>query len=420
MKYKVGYGKRCITPELGTILAGYDYPRIAESIHDDLYVRVITFRGDKIYVLIQLDLVGIDYYFIDIIKEELNKVGVEENNIFVITSHTHSGPSGTVNTNKGYQKGLKQVFGEYNENYVLRIVSKIKESVIDGFENEDFASIEVYRKHIDGVCSNRNNKEWAYDNELIKIEIIRKDDKKILLYNLPCHPTVMNHLNMSVTADFPYIVEEELNEYSFIMFINGSCGDISTRFTREEASFAEMKLIGKKVANNIRANNISVYKNKIEKLNSKDLEVSLKLKSFETEEQALQKVEDAKSRLEDAKKENRNITELRVLESMVEGATNNYKLIKGFTNVKEINAKIKIFEINDIKLIFIPGEVFSSLGIKIKEVDKVNNIVCGYGNGYIGYIPDKEAYKKKCYESFSSPFECGQGEKLVDEIIRII
>ena len=124
-----------------------------------------------------------------------------------------------MNTNEGYQKGLKQVFGEYDAGYVDYIVNKIKQAVVDAISNEDSAKLSVNRKMVNNICSNRNNKDWFYDNELISINLLREDGKKVLLYNLSCHPTVMSSDNLSITGDFPNKTEEILNEYDFVMFL---------------------------------------------------------------------------------------------------------------------------------------------------------------------------------------------------------
>lgn len=415
--YKVGYKEEIITPKLGCLLAGYDVIRKAEEIHDELKARVLTLRGKDNYLIVQLDLVGVDYHFIGLVKNSVSSLNFNEKNIFVSTSHTHSGPTGTMNTNEGYQKGLKQVFGEYDAEYVDYIVNKIKQAVVDAISNEDSAKLSVSRKMVNNICSNRNNKDWFYDNELISINLLRKDGKKVLLYNLSCHPTVMSSDNLSITGDFPNKTEEMLNKYDLVMFLNGSCGDISTRFTRSASTFEEVDRIGTQVSLEIRnMPEVNSYED-IEKVNSIELEIPLLVKEFDSVEHAKEKVKEKAREVEIAKSKNMDSKSLRLLESKLEGLTNNYKMALGFSDVKEIVAKVKILKVNNYNIIYIPGELFSSLGKRIKDNNSKNNIVIGYGNGYIGYIPDKFAYEVKTYETFSSPFKEGEGERLVEEIL---
>ena len=324
--YKVGYKEEIITPKLGCLLAGYDVIRKAEEIHDELKARILTLRGKDNYLIVQLDLVGVDYHFIGLVKNSVSSLNFNEKNIFVSTSHTHSGPTGTMNTNEGYQKGLKQVFGEYDAEYVDYIVNKVKQAVVDAISNEDSAKLSVSRKMVNNICSNRNNKDWFYDNELISINLLRKDGKKVLLYNLSCHPTVMSSDNLSITGDFPNKTEEMLNKYDLVMFLNGSCGDISTRFTRSASTFEEVDRIGTQVSLEIRnMPEVNSYED-IEKVNSIELEIPLLVKEFDSVEHAKEKVKEKAREVEIAKSKNMDSKSLRLLESKLEGLTNNYKM----------------------------------------------------------------------------------------------
>ena len=82
--YKVGYKEEIITPKLGCLLAGYDVIRKAEEIHDELKARVLTLRGKDNYLIVQLDLVGVDYYFIDLVKNSVSSLNFNGKNIFDI------------------------------------------------------------------------------------------------------------------------------------------------------------------------------------------------------------------------------------------------------------------------------------------------------------------------------------------------
>jgi len=79
----------------------------------------------------------------------------------------------------------------------------------------------------------------------------------------------------------------------------------------------------------------------------------------------------------------------------------------------ETEAHLSVWKLGPVGLVTIPGELFSSLGQKIKgESPSPATIVAGYSNGYIGYIPDQEAYEQGGYETLSSPLLMGFGEDL--------
>ena len=88
----------------------------------------------------------------------------------------------------------------------------------------------------------------------------------------------------------------------------------------------------------------------IEKVNSIELEIPLLVKEFDSVEHAKEKVKEKAREVEIAKNKNMDSKSLRVLESKLEGLTNNYKMALGFSDVKEIVAKVKILKVNNYNL----------------------------------------------------------------------
>lgn len=66
MTLQIGYAQQTITPALEppVYLAGFGRNRVAQTIHDDLYVRALALqhgdtRGDTRLILAALDLIGL-------------------------------------------------------------------------------------------------------------------------------------------------------------------------------------------------------------------------------------------------------------------------------------------------------------------------------------------------------------------------
>ena len=62
----------------------------------------------------------------------------------------------------------------------------------------------------------------------------------------------------------------------------------------------------------------------------------------------------------------------------------------------------------------LPGEPYHQLGVEISRDRGGPVLVLGYTNGYIGYIPTREAYAGLDYEILVSPLAPGGGERLRD------
>lgn len=94
-KFTVGTAKLDITPGLGCHLVGYFGDRIADYIHDPLFVKAISISdGEREIALITLDLIDIPR---DIVAQAKDKIfantGVAGDYIIVSCTHTHTGPS---------------------------------------------------------------------------------------------------------------------------------------------------------------------------------------------------------------------------------------------------------------------------------------------------------------------------------------
>jgi neutral ceramidase len=90
---RAGAAAVSITPEAGTGLQGYGV-RIAEGVDEALISSALVIGSDEIdWLLISLDLIGIDRTFTARIREALAKrLAVRPERITLACSHTHSGP----------------------------------------------------------------------------------------------------------------------------------------------------------------------------------------------------------------------------------------------------------------------------------------------------------------------------------------
>lgn len=197
------------------------------------------------------------------------------------------------------------------------------------------------------------------------------------------------------------------------VFLNGSCGDISTRFSRKESSSQELNRYGKMFVNKINEMNKLSKRVEIETLKIVHKSVSLETKEIMSEKEAETKLNECINNYNMAKLTQITSSELRVIESLKEGAEANLRLAKSAYNFDKININITIAKVNNEMIIFVPGELFSELSNDIQNKDI---IFVGYANGYIGYYANIAAYDNSCYEALSSPFKKGESEKMIDFI----
>lgn len=92
---QAGTGRLVITPTLGCHLVGYFNDRVADFIHDDLFVKALALRSGEVTLgLITCDLIDIPVRVVEAAKESiLARTGVPASHVLISCTHTHTAPS---------------------------------------------------------------------------------------------------------------------------------------------------------------------------------------------------------------------------------------------------------------------------------------------------------------------------------------
>ncbi|MCL1928616.1 MAG: neutral/alkaline non-lysosomal ceramidase N-terminal domain-containing protein [Treponema sp.] len=431
---KLGFARKDITPDSPVPMAGYLVPnRTSKGVHDNLYARALYLEDSKHepVVILQLDLLGLDRLCLDKIYSALEErmsmsgnKGPVKNRILICATHTHSGFGGFFDTDSGLNQELIHLFGNNNPELVKHVVDKSVEAVIEASKNCVETNIRINRGIVEGIGMNRRRADIPCDTSLFTIEFDRLDQKKILLYNLCCHPTALDSENLLLSADFPGAVAEKLEGvpggYDMAVFINGSAGDMSTRFTRKESSFNECSRYANIILEALEGLKKGVFL-PLEKAELNYHSVSLKKARPSDTQSAGINLQNAVKHLEELKSQNVDTAILRKAASLVEGAqigllkSNNKEEIEKSEN-KTIETGI--LRINDTTIVCSPLELFSSLALILKENKQVECF--GYVNCLEGYLADIDAWDNFDYEALSGDFMRGEGERYIELVSALV
>ncbi|MEG1701746.1 MAG: neutral/alkaline non-lysosomal ceramidase N-terminal domain-containing protein [Erysipelotrichaceae bacterium] len=419
---KVGFSKAIITPKLPVKLAGYAVERIANEVHDDLYVRVLSFDQDgKRKAILSLEILALDDFYLNQLKDSCKVEGLEDVEIEAFAIHTHSGPMGTCDCASGPLAGFESVLGDPNQEYVDYLCKQSIKAMKQAFHTQDEGTLSISEGMIQGVGKNRHLLSGSQDESLLVMNFIRKDGKTCILYHFACHPTLLHEDSLLISADIIGAINAKLETNQVMpIFINGSCGDISTRFTRMNSDLSELDRYASITQQAIIETNKQVaYLGEIKSIQFDHYTFSLKLKDNESVEATLAKLNQCRTDVETAKLNHLNNKELRLIESSYEGATIAYlHALHPFVK-DQWDINLSIIRINDeYKFITIPGELFCGLSNPIKQLKKT--YFFGYANGYYDYIADEDAYHNNYYEAMCSPFKQGEGERLMELVKKVL
>ena len=407
---KLSFTKLNITPACPVPLSGFGKVRIAESVHDNIHARVFLFDNGKEEILwTQLDLVAIDQYIIDLV---LNKTGLKAHQVLLSATHTHSGPGGTLSTHQGMLQGMNPVFCDFNAEYCEFIADQIANAVTELRTQLQESNVRIFKGTIHDLGTERHDASLPCDNDLLVMEF-STEDKKAMIVRAACHPTVLNADNLQVTADFPGAIEPHFTDMTMVAYVNGSCGDMSTRFTRKGQGFDECQRFGQLVADQIKALMNDEIQPQPYTMNLEQNFFTVKAREIDPLPVALEKLNKAKEAVDKAIEDGVSAQELRVIQSFYEGAQNNLLASKSLADLTEISVPVSALKLNELTLIFTPCELFSKLSSPLK---KHGLEFIGYTNGYHLYMADEEAYDRQFYEAASSPYAKGSGEHLMNQI----
>ena len=429
---KLGFAKKDITPDFPVPMAGYNKPgRISQGVHDKLYARALFFEDGPI-VLLQLDILNVDRICLNALYQALQEEkkasagfpAIEKKHILVCATHTHSGFGGIFDLDKGINREVIPLLGETNPDLVALIVKKSVEAITEAIKNCTETTVRMNTGTINGLGANRRRADIPCDNSLFIMEFSRHDQKKILLYNLCCHPTVMNGENRLLSADFPGAAAEKLEGvpggYDMVIFINGSAGDMSTRFTRRESSFEECSRYANLIIEAIN----SLKKGEflpLEKIELHYHNILLYMAEIPELNIAADYLEKAEKNLAEIKNGNADRSAIRKAESIVEGAYINYMKSRYAKSRKKNSSRTietGILTINATTIVCSPFELFSSLALILKEK---KNVGCfGYINCLEDYLSDCDAWDSQEYEALSSDFLRGEGERYIELVSALV
>ena len=81
-----------------------------------------------------------------------------------------------------------------------------------------------------------------------------------------------------------------------------------------------------------------------------------------------------------------------------------------------------VLRIGEAVFLTVPVELFCELGLEMKKRlgDKCKLVICGYSNGYYGYLPTKEAFARGGYECDTSIHNEDGGEILMQTALHEI
>ena len=397
-------GKIDITPETGCWLDGNVRSKPSDSIHGRLFGRcTILDSGVEKIAVIAVDVCALKEKNIWNIRDGISKkTGLKGKSIIIACSHTHSGPA-TV----GF-------FNMSEENYIKTLEKALIELAVGTSRKLEDASIGIGTGREETISEYRRlitkegkivmnwegyNQEDIVgpagepDPEIGVIKIAGSDGRIIaLIYNHAGHPCVLGSESFSISPDYPgyssKIIEQELD--CIALFTNGAEGSVDIPFFEGrglEGIENKGKLLAKEV---IRVSKgIKLNENPFVSLVSSRLSIP----KYRLDPDLIKWAEEKTINSEDSVQKTACIAISDEIYARQVLWLNN-------RNEKHFEIEIEGVAIDDTLILTIPGELYTEIGLEIKERSSFGNtFIFGLTNGYQGYIPTEKAFLQGGYGS---------------------
>ena len=410
MTMRIGFSRREITPPLGVELGGYAGYRPCGGVHDPLWCKAVVLedRGRK-YALVAMDLLSVDESLAQATARALEPLGIC--GAVVSAIHTHASPCGIV-PGEGPLARVNRV-GDSNPELFLEYTDSLINAAVAACRKAA-EQLETFRVRVGrGVAPIIGSERHTGENPeltMTALECRTDSGRKLILWQIPCHPTVMGPGNLLASADFAGGVEALLDA-DMAVFLNGAAGDISTRFTRREQTFDECARVGAIAAEAVRFLLETAEFSDPGAFRVKTAAVTLKCRPVEDPLKAQKTLDEAVERWQAA--EDADPMAKRLLRSLVEGAGVSLEFSHTLAGTTELSLPVTVFSFAGMKFVTVPGELYSTLW----RCDAVP--IC-YANGYYRYIAGADAYDAGHYEAMAAILARGQGEVFVKELEKLL
>ena len=397
---KAGMAKIDITPSGPVWMDGMIRSHRSTGVHDPLFAKALALSNDdslnNCFVVVSVQVCGLRTDDSLRARESASQLtGVPVNHIIIAATHTHSGPSTVGHFNTREEKYIAELLEKLT--LVIQESVKAMQPVAIGCESGNENTISHYRRLLadDGHVV-MNWETWpaehiigplgVVDSEVGVLKIVSADHPETtmgLLFNHAGHPNVMSGDNYLISADYPGLAEKLVAQTvgGEALFINGAQGTMDIDGLKDR-DWEGVDRVAKALAN-------AVCKTAKEITPLATASIRGSSASYTVPSR---KITDAELAWADniLSQTGENI------KPVADGVGDDYKasLYKQLHDQEDKNISVEqiCFAIDDSAFISFPGELFTEIGMRIKDESPFRRTyLLGLANGRTGYIPTSKA-----------------------------
>ena len=434
-KLQIGFAREAVMPQTGTpVLEGTAPNRIMTEYIDLITVTCVAIRGEneETVLLYTADRIRTDDGWGKSTRKTISEgTGISQDHIMLASTHTHSAPKFS-----GWE-GASEYLALFQSKMVkvgqdaLQDLSP-SEVYIGSTEAKGLAFVRQYRL-VDGSVTSSGIDAGSplivghaaeNDEELQIVRFAREEGKKdVILMSFNAHPAFYGAVNgTTMSADFPgptrdYI--ESKGDY-LVAYFTGDAGNQEQR-TKYAPELADAPKDYKEYARRLGDYLLAALPN-LTKAEGGAVTVSGQNYSAKTNKEKLDMLPQAKEVMEVFNTQGRDAANQ---------LASQYGLYQ-YLEAQSITRRAEYADTNEVWLnvmsigenlsfAFAPYEMFSENGSYLRANTPYDmTFLVTLSNGAEGYLPSKAACDYLCYEYYTTLFEVGTAEILIDEFLSML
>ncbi len=233
-----GFSQKSICPEKQVYLAGFDLRNEpCAGVLDAINVSALALKADESFLFLSFDLLGVPRDFCERAKAYLGQaLALKSENIWLSATHTHAAP--------------RSVFGgrDGDEEYIEHILQSARSAAEEAFGSLRPVKARIGRGRVKDVASIRDVPRELSEAGMPVLRLrLEGEGFEAELIRFTCHCTVLSEKNLLISRDLAGAFGDALPKGNHL-FLNGACGDLSTRYTRKGEGEGELKRLGETAA----------------------------------------------------------------------------------------------------------------------------------------------------------------------------
>jgi len=445
--FSVGYGEAVITPPAGIPIAGYFVPRYAKGKISDLRAIALALAyGETKTLLISVDVCAV-------YRPELEKVraavtaatGIGADRLFIAATHTHTGPCTGKDRGFPYDEAPVLAYVDFMAEQIARAavaaladLKPAKMGYAVGHAPDRIAYIRRYRMKDGSVMTcppvgdpNIDHPLGHLDQRVNVLRFDREGGETIVLMNYGLHADTTN--GELISSDWVGWVQKTLDKCldgvkcvcvmgaegdvgsTHVFPAPGDMNDTEISFDNEMKSPGMARFVGRALAGTV----LQVY-DKVAYVDVDRLIMATHAVSVPMNVPDAKDLPRARQYAAWHEQGRDDLIPFKAMEltTVVAEALRMCSLANG-PAAKEMT--LTGLCIGPVALVGLPGEPFTEIGERIKEIGGFDLILpCALTNGSEGYFPSAAAYGEGGYEARTSPFKNTVADTLVENAARLL